>query len=490
MIIESLAIHEGMYRKSYSFAKGFTLISSNGRNSVGKTTLIRLIIYALGEEVSMTQGFDPKNLVTELVLITDDGKHLELVRDATTLTIVADGESERFNPPHDLREIKKRIYGIDNPELADNLLGAHYIDQDKGWTLLNRGKVIGGIQFSIEAFLRGLTNRNYDKQLKRIRELDAEIEKYTFIVEAAGYQNTMVDIPDVAEISPDKSRDRERLSQLRIQAASLKKRIATIRKAQNGNERFVNYIVDMGLRVKMDDGSELAITPDNLLYYSDTERYLNGEALALRTELAEIGKHIEELEARLDEGEDKLFSVERVDTREFDRQIAGMKLDLPMCQDILDSLKKERTSIRQEMGSGCVQGNPLFDSITERVDEYCAYLGIEEYFRNDSRGILTNTLKRKSGTNYHQLVFAFRLAYADAVNRVCGVKLPLIIDSIRGREMSRENFEKCIGLLIEKFSDYQIIIASISGEGIPADSLIKLERRVMENAEINTNVPA
>ena len=35
------------------------------------------------------------------------------------------------------------------PSLIDNLLGAIYIDQEKGWTLLNRGKAIAGVHFNI-----------------------------------------------------------------------------------------------------------------------------------------------------------------------------------------------------------------------------------------------------------------------------------------------------------------------------------------------------
>ena len=298
----------------------------------------------------------------------------------------------------------------------------------------------------------------------------------------------MVVTPDMKELSPDKSRDRERLLQLRIQSASLRKRIATIRRAQKDNERFVDYIMSMGLRVKTESGDVLKITPDNLLYFEDNNRYLNGEVIELLTEKKGVDERIEDLEVRLQEDEGTLFNAPRTDTREFDRQIAGMKLDLPSYQAILSSLKEERTALRQQMRQPFKTGNQLFDSITNTIDGYCTDLGIEEYFRNDSQGFLTNTLKRKSGTNYHLLVFAFRLAYADAVRRNCGVKLPLIIDSIRSREMSEGNFEKCIGLLEERFSDYQIIIASISARGIPADTLITLTSKVMEDAVIDPDL--
>lgn len=488
LVIESLDIYEGMCVKSFTFGDGLIVICSNGVNNVGKTTLVRLILFALGEEVSMTQGFDPEKLRTRLVVTTDAGKRLTLEREGGTITISGDGEQRRFVPSLEARGIKKCLYGIDNGEVADNLLGAHYIDQDRGWTLLNRGKVIGDIRFNIESFLRGLSGNDYEAQLKRLDELDTDIKKYKFLVEAAGYQDQMIDTPSTQELSPDKSRDRERLVQLRIQSASLKKRIATIRRAQKSNKRFVDYIMSMGLRVKTESGDILDITPDNLLYYADNDRYLNGEVIDLLTEKKGVDERIASLEARLQEDEGVLFNTPRVDTREFDRQIAGMKFDLPAYESILSSLKEERATIRQEMRQPFRAGNKLFDSITNTIDVYCTELGIEEYFRNDPQGFLTNTLKRKSGTNYHLLVFAFRLAYADAVKRVCNVKLPLIIDSIRGREMSEENFEKCISLLEERFPDHQVIIASISADGIPTDQEITLTSSVMEGAVIDPDL--
>ncbi len=482
MILKKIEIQEGLFKKEYFFDNGFNLISSKGINSVGKTTLLRLIIFALGEAVSMTQGFDPSGLVTRLTVQTDQNITLQLLRDGNTLA-VDDGQSvERYVLPQDLAEAKRQIYGTTNRELADNILGAFYIDQDRGWTLLNRGKVTGGIHFSIESFMHGLAGRDCEPQLSRVKQLEAEIKKYEFIIKAAGYQNELVDMPSADELSPDKSRDHDRLIQLRIQAASLKKKISSIRKAQKNNERFVKYITDMGIQVRVGPDEIVKVTPDNLLYFQDNEKYMDGEVIALRAELERVEKQISELEYKLDDGEG-LFHVERVDTREFDRQIAGMELDLPAYQRVLESLKSEKKTIENEMKGAFGAGNQVYDLLSKAVDDYCSKLGIEDYFRHDTQGILTGRLKRKSGTKYHQLVFASRLAYAYAVRELCNINLPIIIDSIRGQEMSQENFEKCIKLLIEEFNNHQLIVASIFSEGIPADKIIEIKERVMEGAE-------
>lgn len=60
----------------------------------------------------------------------------------------------------------------------NNILGLHYFDQEKGWTLLNRGKVIGNIHFSVEPLIEGLTSINVSERLQKIAELKEENKTY------------------------------------------------------------------------------------------------------------------------------------------------------------------------------------------------------------------------------------------------------------------------------------------------------------------------
>lgn len=54
--------------------------------------------------------------------------------------------------------------------------------------------------------------------------------------------------------------------------------------------------------------------------------------------------------------------------------------------------------------------------------------------------------------------------------------------------MSQENLDMCLALLADKFSDYQIIVASISADGIAPDKIIPLQGRVMEDAAMVPNL--
>lgn len=69
---------------------------------------------------------------------------------------VAD-EKKTYILPDQLRELHKILFRTENADVLNNILGAIYTDQEKGWTLLNRGTVIGSIRFNIEELIRGLS---------------------------------------------------------------------------------------------------------------------------------------------------------------------------------------------------------------------------------------------------------------------------------------------------------------------------------------------
>ena len=60
------------------------------------------------------------------------------------------------------------------------------------------------------------------------------------------------------------------------------------------------------------------------------------------------------------------------------------------------------------------------------------------------------------------------------------VKLPIILDSPRGKEVNTSNVEKMINILKRDFCDHQIIIASIFNYDLPNMNTIELEGRLLE----------
>ena len=75
--------------------------------------------------------------------------------------------------------------------------------------------------------------------------------------------------------------------------------------------------------------------------------------------------------------------------------------------------------------------------------------------------LFTSNLKELSGAILHKSVFALRLACLTEIQKQLSIKLPILLDSPRGKEIDIDNIKKMIEILNRDFSDNQIIIASI-----------------------------
>ena len=60
------------------------------------------------------------------------------------------------------------------------------------------------------------------------------------------------------------------------------------------------------------------------------------------------------------------------------------------------------------------------------------------------------------------------------------IKLPIILDSPRGKEVDDANIQKMMSILMRDFPDNQIIIASIYNYDFDNPKVIKIKERLME----------
>ena len=75
--------------------------------------------------------------------------------------------------------------------------------------------------------------------------------------------------------------------------------------------------------------------------------------------------------------------------------------------------------------------------------------------------LFTSNLKELSGAVLHKMVFAFKLAYIKEIEKKLNIKLPIILDSPRGKEVDDKNIILMMDILKRDFKENQIIIASI-----------------------------
>lgn len=74
-----------------------------------------------------------------------------------------------------------------------------YVDQEKGWTLLNRGIVIGSIHFNIDKFIQGVANIDCFNLYEELSYLENQIKKYKSMLSIANYQQQINNLNKVVE---------------------------------------------------------------------------------------------------------------------------------------------------------------------------------------------------------------------------------------------------------------------------------------------------
>ncbi len=98
-----------------------------------------------------------------------------IVREDEYLNVICGQHQSSYLLPKELVKFHQSLFSVDNEDVLNNLLEAFYMDQEKGWTLLNKGKVIGSIEFSIEKLVLGLSERGYEKLDAESKLLEKEI---------------------------------------------------------------------------------------------------------------------------------------------------------------------------------------------------------------------------------------------------------------------------------------------------------------------------
>lgn len=90
MLIKSIYIRDGLFERNISFGANANLIFSE-KNSCGKTTLVRFILYALGYSIPSTKKIKFEKCFVKVQVILDNEKSACLTRENnSTISLVCD----------------------------------------------------------------------------------------------------------------------------------------------------------------------------------------------------------------------------------------------------------------------------------------------------------------------------------------------------------------------------------------------------------------
>ena len=475
MIIQSLTITEGKKTKTYKFSPHANLVHSDD-NTVGKTTLLRLMLYALGYQIPNTKNMKFEKCITQVVL-TSNGKTFHIKRENEYLLVDDETSTEYYILPTELNQFHAVVFGTDNNDVLNNLLGTFYMDQEKGWTLLNRGKVIGSISFSIEKLILGLSERDYQKLQSELQLLEREVKKYQQMRDIAQYQREIYEEKgDIVHDTYDETLQRD-LSVYMFDVEALRKELKQITDTIADNTSIRKFIEKMSLWVKAPDGTKIPVNEDTIIGLDDNNDFLISRKHLLTSQIAKLEQKIENLRRMIYYQSQQPTTETLIES--FDKNLSQIAIDAKAVTSILNELIERQTEVRRQLTELAKNNNDILEQMYSDILSYGVELGLTQYMSSGIGFVFTRNLKELTGATLMKMVFAFKMSYIRAVDRVLNIKLPLILDSPSGKELDQYNIQKLMDIINRDFSENQVIIASIYHYKIDNLTTIEMGRRVV-----------
>lgn len=443
--------------KTISLSQDTNLLYSSN-NSTGKTTLMRSILYALGFQIPSTKKVNFSNYEFTLTLNNKNKEYILFRKDQYFRV-----NNYEFTLPTEQDSAQVMIFGTTNPEILHNVLGTIYFDQEKGWTLLNRGTSIGINKFSVEAFFRGLKDDESTDSyslVEKLNKVDKKISQYKLMSDIAKHQNCVA----FSSNATQEYRTREetifsRISELRIKLDDIENELKRVKDSISSNNNFSDYITSKRIYIKNPSNSDepILITKNNLLDYTEIEQLNIARKSFLLQNKAAIKKELANLLAETNE-QIQLTSFDSLD-QELSLKFSNIEeINARDVEIVLNRLYTEKKSLDATLKERTRNRNPWIEEAYETIMAYASELDFSFSGHTD---IFTHNLRSISGSVLHKMVFAYKLAYIKLLSKKLEYPLPIFCDSPSGREVEPETIKKMLTILKRDFSKHQLIIASI-----------------------------
>jgi len=347
MIFNSIKIKEGSVQRLIEFSNKNNLIHSV-TNSKGKTTLLRLLLYSIGYNIPNTKHIKFEDLEIESLITLDNGDTVTLHRSSRDYIVIKKGgEEEVFILNSQETELHKIVFNASNTDLINNLLGLFYFDQEKGWTLLNRGVVIGSIRFNIEELIRGIANIDCSELIKQRETKKQDLLKYKQMFSVAKYQETIdVESNNLAQDSYNTRIDIS-LNQCRMELNLLKAELRRINKVLKDNKAFTKFIAEIGLLIRTPDGQTISVTEENIVGLNDTIDYLIAKRQIIISQYKQLQNKLIEIERerRAEDIQLSFFEDEETISQIFDKRIANIPINEMAVKNGITRIEQEIKTI-------------------------------------------------------------------------------------------------------------------------------------------------
>lgn len=458
MRINYIYIERGEQKRKVEFNEYINLIYSK-ENSKGKTTLLRAILYGLGYNIPATDGIKTFDNFYIEIMLENNNKEYIVERHGDIIKLHVEEETISYILPEQIIELHSILFGIEDELILNNLLAIFYIDQEKGWTLLNRGIIIGKNRFNIEDFIATLSEKDVMNINNEIKKLADEIKKYNYLKSISEYKN---DIIAEEKISYTKKGEEELYSKKKFLLLKKEELIADIKELTQilkENKKLIEYIEKLDIYVKVSEDENIKVDKNNILNFGDNQIFYQTRKKELEIQLGKIKNEINNIDIEIN-NRNLLFNVKTV-AEEVDEMLQDIKIDEIQIEKIMKQLKRRKERLTKEMHEILSYDNKYLMSIYETIKKYSKELEIDKYIKDDPGFVLTHHLKGKTGRILTQMSFVFKIAYVLEIKKKYNLNLPLIIDSPRTSELTDKSATAMMKILERDFKENQIIFASV-----------------------------
>ena len=463
MILKRLILKEGIACSSDSFSEKRNLIFSE-TNTKGKTTYLRLLFYSLGYSIPNMKGISFEKIQTTIVFSEKDQEYT-VERNGNILELSTCFEKLYFTLPSEHDAFLSYIFQYENIKVIKNLLGFLYIDQDKGWSLLNRGTVVGRIKFNIEELLAGLNNTDISDLLDKRKRLEYDKNKYSALLNIQELSEQIYEHHGEIFVSDVEKELSEKIAYINLKISNLNDSLKEINALLRKEKQFFNYIDSMKLSVKGPNGNIL-VNRDTLVNAPESTGFLRARQSVLVTDIEKLKRKKTSLESQLSDYTIKNSQVSFIPQESngdiIDKKLASFSsIDQDMVSDLLSNVTEELRQTKGDIKATVKANNSYITQIYNYVLDYATRLNIEEKMVHKEDYIFTSDLKSMSGAVLQKMVFAFKVAFLKVIEEAMGTNLFMVIDSPKSKELDDKNTELIMNLIKEELTDNQVFIASI-----------------------------
>ncbi|QGN61655.1 hypothetical protein [Leuconostoc citreum] len=333
------------------------------------------------------------------------------------------------------------------------------MDQDKGWTLLNRGKVIGNISFNIRDLLIGLSKNEHildekiiesDNQKKML-----QATKQLINIKETSYSSYLND----DEQHNSDTELQAKYNNLKIKRNVAKNQLKSLKQNIDDVNGLKKFIMSLNLMVQIDQ-NPVVVNDENLLNFDDNVEFLKQRSAKVQLTIDDLNHQILNIKESLRKSTISLFQENDIIKKTL-QDVANMDIDISVLESREQELKRSILSINSEIEEIFMNNNELIDETREWIIKFATKLGVEGIVKSKEY-LFTRDLKSISGTIYYKIVFSFKMAYIKIIEKYTGLSLPIVLDSPSGREVTDRNITEVIEILNSDFKNNQVIIASIN----------------------------